>query len=57
MVAEAVGVVRSWQGCDATQARRSLTGNTGFDGQEATAIRVTAIIDALADGRTDLEWD
>jgi hypothetical protein len=56
-VAEAVGVMRCWQRCDTTQARRTLTENVGCEGQEAEAVRMAAIIDALADGRTDPEWD
>jgi hypothetical protein len=57
MVAEAVGVMRCWQGCDTAQARRILADNAGSGGQEAEAIRVATIVDALADGRADPDWD
>ncbi|WP_378059178.1 hypothetical protein [Actinophytocola glycyrrhizae] len=54
---EAVGVVSSWQHCDTTQARNDLVARGRLDGQDAEVARVVAIIDAVADGRGDPDWD
>nr|WP_042187585.1 hypothetical protein [Kibdelosporangium sp. MJ126-NF4]CEL18204.1 hypothetical protein [Kibdelosporangium sp. MJ126-NF4]CTQ90565.1 hypothetical protein [Kibdelosporangium sp. MJ126-NF4] len=57
-MAEAVGIMRCWQSCDAVQARRDLVDNGGgVDRQDAEAARVTALVDALADRRADPDWD
>jgi hypothetical protein len=57
-MAEAVGIMRCWQGCDAAQARHDLIDNGGgAAGQDAEAARVTALVDAMADRRADPDWD
>lgn len=56
-MSEAVGIMRSWQGCGSAQARQDIADNSGADGQNAEAARVVAIVDAQADGRTDPDWD
>ncbi|MFC4857194.1 hypothetical protein ACFPCV_27175 [Actinophytocola glycyrrhizae] len=47
----------SWQHCDTTQARNDLVARGRLDGQDAEVARVVAIIDAVADGRGDPDWD
>lgn len=55
---EAVGILQSWQRCDARQARRNLAeSQNGTAGQDAEAARVASIIDHDAQGRADPEWD
>lgn len=54
---EAVGILQSWQRCDARQARRNLAEHhNGTAGQDAEAARVAAIIDHDAQSRVDPEW-
>jgi hypothetical protein len=55
-VGEAVGVLRSWQGCDAAQARDELTEDTGDAGLDAEAARVAAAVDDRADGTADPDY-
>jgi hypothetical protein len=57
-MAEAVGIVRCWHGCDGVQAHRELVDNGGGSaGPDAEAARVTAVVDAMAERRADPDWD
>lgn len=58
-VGEAVGIVRSWQRCDAAQALDELTGanpGTGDAGVRVEAARVSAVVDSEAGTDTDRDY-
>lgn len=50
---EAVGVLQVWRGCGQQQAREAMRADHGATGQDAEAVRVIAVVNEAADGRTD----
>jgi hypothetical protein len=56
-LAEAVGVLRSWQRCGTAEAHQTLTADSAIHGQDAEAARVAAIVNGLAENGADPDWD